>query len=158
MSGGDDRRTSPERRVLLFESDFNVRTVLRAFLQDDGWDARFVDTADGLMAEVDAFRPAVVVPQVLMPDGDGLRLCRSLRSTRPAGQLGIVVTSFLSAEDWVLEAGADAFLKRPLSERRLLGAVNRVHGRLDGSPPPGRVGDPPPRGAIGEETKEGQTA
>lgn len=82
------------------------------------------------MQQLDTVRPSVVIPQFLMPDADGLEICRTLRAARPRSELGILVTSFLSAEDWVLDAGADAFLQRPLSESRLVKALNRLYDSL----------------------------
>jgi CheY-like chemotaxis protein len=60
---------------------------------------------------------------------DGLTLCRRLKSQPETAGILILVFSHLEAEDRALEAGADAFLRKPLNEEPLVETLSRLVAR-----------------------------
>ena len=115
--------------LLIFEPDRNVQSILRGFLAEDRFNLRFAETADHLRESIRNDSIEVVVMNLLLSDSDGLRLCGEVRDGRDGAKLKIIVCSFLHAEDWVLDAGADAFIQLPFSSRRLITTIDRVTGR-----------------------------
>ena len=115
-------------RVLVFEEDPRVQGVLETYLRGGGHSVKFVDTTDDLMSKVEESPPQVVLTHLLLPDADGLDVCARLRAGDPSGSMKILLTSFLSCEDWALDAGADLYLRRPVSEQRLLTAIRKLSG------------------------------
>jgi DNA-binding response OmpR family regulator len=64
-----------------------------------------------------AIAPAVVIVEVLISGGAGLELCRFFRGQ---DETAIVVVSAVEAMDAAIEAGADAFLRKPINPLQLV--------------------------------------
>ena len=109
--------------MLIAERDVNVRALQRVFLERAGLAVEFAD--DGLAALERARRapPALVVTEILLPRLDGLTLCRRLRDEPATAHVPVVVFSVLAAAARAAEAGARAFLRKPLVESTFVAAV-----------------------------------
>ena len=115
---------SPARRlVLIAERDNNVRELQSLFLNRGGYAVEFVD--DGQMALDHARRlsPALLVTEILIPGVDGLTLCRRVRDDVRLRDLPVLVFSILAAGTRAREAGATAFLRKPVVESTFLREV-----------------------------------
>lgn len=94
----------------------------------NGYTVTTASTAAGAEAAIDEHEPELALLAILLPDLDGLQLTRKLRERCP--ELTIVVVSVLPAERRALDAGADAFLLKPVQLSRLIGTIQQryVHG------------------------------
>jgi DNA-binding response OmpR family regulator len=112
--------------ILVVERDPHVKKLERFFLEQAGFQVEFAD--DGLqgLERARALKPRIVVTELLLPRLDGLSVCRALKSAPATRHMMVLVLSILSAEARALEAGADAFLKKPLDDARLVATVNRL--------------------------------
>lgn len=75
-----------------------------------------------------ARHPSLVVLDAVLPDGDGLSLCRRIKQDPETSGIPVLCFSSLMARDRCLEAGADGFMLKPV-ERDLL--LDRIRGILD---------------------------
>lgn len=109
--------------VLIVERDGSVRDLQRFFLERAGFAVEFAD--DGLAAIAHVLRapPALVVTEILVPKLDGLTLCRRLRDDPDTAHVPVVVFSILAAAMRAAEAGARAFLRKPIVEATFVAAV-----------------------------------
>ncbi len=85
--------------------------------------ARRTDTA---MKLATARRPAAIVLDTVLPDGDGLLLCRRLKGNAATGDIPVFCFSVVMARDRCLEAGADGFMQKPLEQDILLDRVRDI--------------------------------
>jgi ribonuclease P protein subunit RPR2 len=113
-----------------------LRALLRATL--DAVDVE-VDDVEDAKAAVVAIRqrpPDAIVLDVNLPGLDGLSFCRQLKRQRETREIPIVVLSGSDGgtADTALDAGADAFLRKPFSPLELLAIVERLAGGLYGIP------------------------
>lgn len=115
--------SSPRRTVLVAERDRSVRELLQFFLERAGYAVVLAD--DGVAALERALEapPAVVVTEILLPRLDGLTLCRRLRDDPRTSDVPVIVFSVLAAGTRAAEAGAHAFLRKPLVEAVFLGRI-----------------------------------
>ena len=116
-------------RVFLLDDHEVVRVGVRELLESEG-DISVVgeaSTAAEALARVPAVRPDVAVLDVRLPDGDGVTVCRELRSQAP--QLAcLMLTSFADDEalfDAVL-AGASGYVLKQVRGSDILSAVRTV--------------------------------
>ncbi len=125
--------------ILVADDEANIRDVVQYALERDGH--RVVTATNGVEAIARAAEGKVdlAVLDILMPELDGLSVCRQLRAR---GGLPIVFLSSRAEEvDRILglELGGDDYVTKPFSPRELATRVKallrRTQGTLDGSPP-----------------------
>ncbi len=126
---------APERRALILFVERNpiVQRLERYFLEQAGCTVEFV--ADGLsaLARARELHPQILVTEILVPKMDGLSLCHALKSDQNTSDIRVLVFSHLHAEDRARDAGADAFLIKPLDETLLIQNVERLIGKAERS-------------------------
>jgi len=74
-------------------------------------------------------RPDIVITEVLVPKMDGLSLCRRIKADSNLQGTVVLIFSILAVQSRAEEAGADAFLMKPLAEQRLVDTVRQVLGK-----------------------------
>jgi len=117
--------------ILVVDDDPHIREVMRFALTKAGY--RVSEAADGSAAYalIQAEPPALVVLDIVMPEDDGLALCRKIRAE---SRLPIIFVSSRDEElDRVLglELGADDYLTKPFSPRELAARVAAVLRRTE---------------------------
>jgi two-component system response regulator MprA len=116
--------------ILVVERDPHVRSLERYFLEEAGFAVDFELDGRAALERARRDRPAIVICEILVPGLDGLSVCRALKSDPRTRSIAVLVFSILAAEQRAREAGADAFLRKPLNETRLVDSVKRLVGRL----------------------------
>lgn len=113
-------------RILLADDDPSLREVVRFALDRAGFEV--IEASDGKVALDRFHRQAIdfVVLDVLMPEMDGIEVCREIRKT---SQVPILFLSSRGEEvDKVLglEMGGDDYLSKPFSPRELVSRIRAV--------------------------------
>jgi len=120
--------------ILVVERDPHVRALEAYFLNEAGYGVEFA--ADGVAALEMAreMKPDIIITEVLVPKLDGLALCRAVRKEAELKDTVVLIFSILAAQSRAREAGADAFLMKPLAEQRLVQTVRELLAKRAGSP------------------------
>ena len=125
--------------ILCVERDPYVRDLETYFLNEAGFGVNFAE--DGLQALQLArdLHPTIVITEILVPKLDGLALCRRLKGDAETRDIAVLVFSLLAAEGRARDAGADAFLLKPLSPQLLKETVRDLlaERKTRRSPPKG---------------------
>jgi DNA-binding response OmpR family regulator len=105
-------------RTLVADDDPITATLLSTTLARSGMDVTVAQDGDVAWQQLNSVQPpALVILDWMMPNVDGVELCRRIRSTqRLAGMYVILVTGRDSREDLVagLHAGADDYMTKPI--------------------------------------------
>jgi len=118
---------SPHRTALVVDDEEVIRRLVRTVLEAD----EFVvsEAPDGPVALRTAAeaKPAIIILDVMMPDMDGVEVCRRLDHE------AVKVVMLTARDDPELErrckeAGADAFLTKPFSSTELLAVLEGLIG------------------------------
>lgn len=112
------------RLVLIVECDPHVRDLQCFFLEREAFRVEYADDGPTALERARTVLPAVVVTEILLPGLDGLALCRQLRDDPVTRGIPVVVFSMLAAAARAADAGARAFLRKPLVETTFLAAVH----------------------------------
>lgn len=117
-------------RVLVVDRDNHSREVTTTCLADLGWNVLQARRASEARVLLQRNRPSVVVTEILLPGEDGLSLCRAIKND-PIGSIPprILVLSILAAADRAREAGADAFLIKPVDAQHLAAVLQVMNGQ-----------------------------
>jgi two-component system, OmpR family, KDP operon response regulator KdpE len=112
------------RSVLVCDDEMQIRRALRVVLRDAGFEV--IETADAEEA-LDAASvnpPDAAIIDLILPDGDGVEVCRSIREW---SEMPILVLSAVGEEEQkvrALEAGADDYVTKPFGPRELIARLN----------------------------------
>ena len=112
--------------ILVVDRDPHVRELELHFLQEAGYSVEFADGGNAALEKVREIVPDILVTEILVPALDGLALCRRLKADPLTRDVAVLVFSILSASDRAREAGADAFLRKPLAQHTLVGTVQAL--------------------------------
>ena len=116
-------------KVLVVDDSGLARRGTRRMLEGAGY--AVVEAVDGMSALEQYFveKPDLVLLDLVMKGMYGLDVLSKLRELDPAARVVVLSADIqTSSRDLVSEAGAAAFLNKPVSAEDLLGAVRRVLG------------------------------
>lgn len=123
--------------LLLVDDEPNIIELAQIYLEREGY--RTVSAADGKSAleAVEQHRPDLIVLDVMLPELDGLEVCRRLRKKEDPVSI-LMLTARDEDIDKILglELGADDYLTKPFNPRELVARVKAVLRRSKGDPPP----------------------
>ncbi|HZB75454.1 MAG TPA: response regulator transcription factor [Solirubrobacteraceae bacterium] len=128
---------SERRRVLVCDDEPQILRALRVVLREAGFDAVPAATAQEALDLAAVQPPDGAILDLVLPDGSGIDVCRSLREW---SRMPILLLSAVGDEEEkvrALEAGADDYVVKPFAPRELvarLQAVLRRAGEGQGEP------------------------
>lgn len=114
------------KQVLVVDDDPHIREVIRFALEKAGMDVIEAINGEEGLKQVQNAQPDLVILDIVMPEMDGLEMCRQLRKSSDLPVL------FLSSRDdeidriLGLELGGDDYLTKPFSPRELVARVNVI--------------------------------
>ena len=130
-------------RVLVVEDDPDIAQLVAHYLEKAGFAAEITSSGREALASIAAQPPDVLVLDLMLPQVDGLEVCRTIRGNdATAGVPIIMLTARAEESDRIvgLEIGADDYLAKPFSPGELVARVRALLRRVSRSaptPPPG---------------------
>jgi DNA-binding NarL/FixJ family response regulator len=126
---GEDAKLSSMIRVFLLDDHEIVRRGLRELLEAES-DIEIVgeaSTAEEALSRIPPTKPAVAVLDVQLPDGNGVEVCREIRSSHPE-VFCLMLTSFSDDEALFssIMAGAAGYVLKQVKGHDLVDAIRRV--------------------------------
>jgi len=125
MADPDSRETG-KAIILVVERDPHVRELEEHFLREAGFSVGFAQDGEAALVEAQKVIPDILITEILVPMLDGLALCRRLKADPRTRDIAVLVFSILAAAGRAREAGADAFLLKPLGEHALVDTVRQL--------------------------------
>ena len=120
-------------RILVVEDETDIQEVLEYNLKRDGHDVVLTGTAREGLRHARERRPDLVLLDLMLPDGSGTELCKTLRQDAATRGVRVVMLTAKGEEiDRVIgfELGADDYIVKPFSVRELLLRVQAVLRRV----------------------------
>ena len=124
------------QQLLMIEDDARLADMVRAFLGQSGYQVALAGDAQTGLAQLQTSGIDLVILDLMLPDMDGLEVCRRIRAL--PGTLGRTPVLMLTAKgdpmDRIigLEMGADDYLPKPFEPRELLARIRAVLRRQGG--------------------------
>jgi two-component system KDP operon response regulator KdpE len=111
---------SDRPRILVVDDEPQIVRALKVILRDGGYDAIAAESVEEALDRAAVRPPDAAIIDLVLPDGDGVDLCRRLREWT---DMPIIVLSAVGEEDakvQALAAGADDYVTKPFGPRELL--------------------------------------
>ncbi len=121
-----------EHTILVVDDDDEVRLLLSMLLQLNGW--QVTEARDGLDAlEIlsGEYRPDAIVLDMMMPNLDGIGVCRALRGKPETAKIPIIMLSGQPTATSIhqgIQAGADIYLTKPPDMDEFIAHLHQLTG------------------------------
>jgi two-component system KDP operon response regulator KdpE len=123
-------------RVLVCDDEPQILRALRVILRDAGYEAVPASTGEEALDAAAVARPDAAILDLVLPDIDGIELCRRLREWT---DMPVIVLSAVGDEDAkvrALAAGADDYVTKPFGPRELIARLEANLRRIEPDPEP----------------------
>lgn len=137
----------PRPDILLIEDTPSLRAIYEAHLRSRGFEVIAAGNGAEGLARFRANAAQVVLLDLMLPDCDGIDLITEMLTLRPCAAI-VVITADRSVDRAVeaMRAGARDFLVKPVSEERLMDAIEAARAAVALSEPPDAAAEPRPVG------------
>jgi two-component system response regulator RstA len=133
----------PRNRILLVEDDARLARLVKEYLEhSDAFDVDVEERGDRAVERIIAEQPDLVILDVMLPGLDGLSVCKQVRERFPGPILMLTALGDEVDEVVGLEIGADDYVAKPASPRKVLARVRSLLRRAPVGPqtsPPSAV-------------------
>ena len=127
------------RTILLIEDDSDLFTLLKYNIEKEGFRLVGSQTGRGAVDLCRREKPDLIVLDIMLPDSDGLEICRVIRSNPDMAHIPVIfLTARASETDRILglELGANDYIVKPFSVREL---IARIRNQFRPQSPAARV-------------------
>jgi DNA-binding response OmpR family regulator len=122
-------------RLLLIDDDARLAAMVTDYLRQSGWTVVHAATGAEGMQALAVETPELVILDLMLPDADGLDLCRRIKAESSAAVLMLTAKGDPLDRVVGLEIGADDYLPKPFEPRELLARIRAVLRRGQGGGP-----------------------
>jgi DNA-binding response OmpR family regulator len=112
--------------VLVVEDESSIASFVAAYLKNAGYAVRTTPSGQEALRLVDSEKPALVVLDLMLPDLDGVEVCKRIRQK---GELPVLMLTARDEDvDKIigLEVGADDYMTKPFNPRELVARVKAI--------------------------------
>ncbi|MDC0325580.1 response regulator transcription factor [bacterium] len=115
------------QKILIAEDDLHIGIGLEELFQGEGFQVQRIVSGDKVLEGVDQYLPDLLILDVMLPEMDGIAICRELRK-RQSKLLVLMLTAKGEELDKVrgLDTGADDYMTKPFGVRELLARVQAL--------------------------------
>jgi len=136
-----------DQPILVVEDEDIVSEVVARYLRREGFRVKVAADGASALALAATEEPRLVVLDLMLPDMDGLEVCRQLRAQSAVPILILTAKGTEADEVLGLGLGADDYVSKPVRPGALVARVKTLLRRT--APFPGAPGGGPLRGSVG---------
>src|SRR5205809_2909806 len=118
--------TSQVQTVLVVEDESSIASFVALYLKNAGYKVRTVGTGEAALERLANERPDLVVLDLMLPDMDGLEVCKRIRKSSEVPILMLTARDEDVDKIIGLEVGADDYLTKPFNPRELVARVKSI--------------------------------
>ena len=118
-------------KILIADDEPNIVVSLEYLMKREGFDVRVAPNGDEALAQVAAFKPDLLLLDVMLPRLNGFEVCQQLRADPQWRNLKVVMLTAKGRDIEMhkgLALGADAYITKPFSTKELVARVRELLG------------------------------
>lgn len=126
---------APGRKILVIDDEPDVTELIDYKLKNEGFEVRVSNNPLQILGLVKEFLPDLIILDIMMPELNGIQLCKMIRSNSDFESIPII---FLTAKGDSpnrvkgLEAGADDYITKPFNTIELILRIRSIFKRVSG--------------------------
>jgi len=120
------------KRILVVDDEIYIVHILEFSLTMEGYEVATASDGEEALRKIEEDRPDLVVLDIMMPKLDGYEVCRRLRQKEETASLPVILLSAKGRpvdREVGMEVGADDYIVKPFSPRRLLEKIRELLAR-----------------------------
>lgn len=124
---------SAAKKILVVEDERDIQQLVKLYLEKEGYRTVTASTGTEALKYAREEKPDLIVLDLMLPEIDGLEVCKRLRSAPDTAMLPIIMLTAKAEEtDTVigLELGADDYVTKPFSPKALVARVKALFRRV----------------------------
>ncbi len=117
------------RRILLVDDEPNLVKIISRRLAAEGFEVSVATDGEAALERARTEKPDLILLDVMMPKLSGYEVCRQLKQDVRYKTIPILMLTALaqqSDEEFGLEVGADAYMRKPFKTQQLLDKINEL--------------------------------
>ncbi len=121
-----------KKKILVVEDDRDISELIVYNLEREGYDLACLYDGKHVLEFVHKRKPEIIILDLMLPEVDGIELCRSLKNDPDTKQIPIVMLTAKSEEADVvvgLQMGADDYIPKPFSPKVLVARIKAITRR-----------------------------
>ena len=118
-----------EGEILVVDDDVGTVSVLKEFLESKGFKVRVSTDGNSAYLSAKEIVPSLIILDVLLPEIDGIKLCRLIGEERNLAEVPIILLTAMDDREQVvkgLEAGANDFVQKPFYLQEIYARVRNL--------------------------------
>src|SRR5947199_5750779 len=121
-----DAMSSSTQSVLVVEDEASIASFVSLYLKNAGYDVRAATNGADALASVQAEQPDLIVLDLMLPDIDGIEVCKRIRQRSDVPILMLTARDEDVDKIIGLEVGADDYMTKPFNPRELVARVKSI--------------------------------
>ncbi|WP_068401140.1 response regulator transcription factor [Pedobacter cryoconitis] len=114
------------KQIYVVEDDQDIRQIIEFILEDEGYKVRLFPDISSFHAAMKDSIPDLYLLDVMLPDGNGLELCREIRTMQRTKDIPIIVMSAHASADTVFQqCSANDFISKPFDLNDILFRIKK---------------------------------
>jgi len=116
-------------KILIVDDDVETIKLLEAIVQLDGHEASSIQESRNAIPAVESFMPDLVLLDIMMPEINGISVCKLIKSKPNISHIKVMMVSALSDDGTrrdATNAGADQFVTKPILPRILTQQIKEL--------------------------------
>lgn len=122
------------KTILIVEDEPEIGDLIRFHAEREGYDAEVIASGRTALEAIKRCPPDLIVLDLMLPDVDGLEVCRQVRWDEKSRHVPIVIESARGEEAYIvtgLELGADDYVTKPFSPKVLMARIRNLLRRVE---------------------------
>ena len=113
--------------VLIVDDDEEIVNILKTYFQrQGGYEVSAASDGISALIEVGRLKPDLLILDIMIPGVDGIEVCRRIKADSANKTAIIAVSGVAESEKKILQAGADAFMSKPVDLDKLYAEARRL--------------------------------
>src|ERR671930_668252 len=118
--------SSSTQSVLVVEDEASIASFVSLYLRNAGYEVRTATNGADALASVQSQQPSLIVLDLMLPDIDGIEICRRIRQKSDVPILMLTARDEDVDKIIGLEVGADDYMTKPFNPRELVARVKSI--------------------------------